>query len=180
MSTIGKPITGLDIFGGTLRETDSITMVTGDPSPKTVQVRISALFDLFAGRMSVPSAPSFPGINGQFAVDEDYLYVHTGTKVGRIPHIAIEWAVPDIAPKRQADSVALTINNQTQAVTFPVAFDPGDVPHIVWSISNTVDADPAVMLTGIIRVIGHEGFTVELSDEPATGNYVMHYEAKVL
>ena len=79
-----KSVNDLPVLGRALAPSDVLPIVRGD-TKKSARVTIGALDTRFGARVLPPSSKTMPGEPGQWAVDDDYLYVYTTAGVwGRV------------------------------------------------------------------------------------------------
>ncbi len=178
-TAIGKRGSQFAEFTGTLLDSDRLLLTRMTPLPQTYALTMAILKATFMGKLAaIPSGPTATSGTtvAHIQVDDDYLYIRTPTKMGRVGLSTVQWAVGDKALKRQEGSHICT-QTKAQTITFPAAFTGVILPHVRWSLVNTAVGDK-LLIYGMITGISLSGCEIFLTTEPDhASNYVIHYEA---
>lgn len=180
VTALGKRLTGITEFTGTIGDTDRIPFVSMSPLPRTFALTIAMLRQIFAGRLSaVPAAAtSTTGPVMGMTVDGDYLYIRTSTGCARIGFSKGQWAISDKALKSQRATHECTSGDIVQTIEFPVPFEGPELPRITFSIGN-IEAGDKLLLHGMLTARTLTGCSITLNAAPDSADYTIDYEASI-
>lgn len=179
VTKLGTRITDLPGPTRELRASDRLIVVMDGV---TRQVPFNTFESTFVKKVSTPpTTATETGNLGDFAFDTNNAYVHTGARWLRIPYggHATDWtiAATNSTKVTQAGTHAFADEDTEAVVVFDESFPSGgSAPIINYSIINKVDGSPTV-ISGVISAVSLTGFTLDVSPDIDSDNYILNWVA---
>lgn len=177
VSVLGIRMSQLSLQGNQPADADYFPFVSTVSLPVSKRITFGVLRGMFVNYVATPPAsPAAPGDIGDYSVDTEAIYFHTGVQWGKLSLQLGSWDVPSAPVVQQEAQVTLSSGNAAPTITFPVPFT--SVPKISSLVFGNTVPGQNLMLSGFVTSVTLTNFSLALAGPPDNSTYYVNYTAR--